>query len=48
MQFKNREALDRYVKAPEHVNVAKQFVHPNIEDLLSFDYETAAFSSPTL
>ncbi|KAG0047763.1 hypothetical protein BGZ83_007243 [Gryganskiella cystojenkinii] len=48
MQFRTREALDKYVKAPEHVNVAKQYVHPNIEDLLAFDYETADISSPTL
>ncbi|GJJ77597.1 hypothetical protein EMPS_09956 [Entomortierella parvispora] len=48
MQFKDREALGRYLKAPEHVNIADRFVYPNTEDLLAFDYETAPFSSPTL
>lgn len=48
MVFKDRNALDTYIKAPEHVSVAKQYVHPNMEDILAFDYETADFSAPTL
>lgn len=48
MIFKDRAALETYDKSPEHVHAVAEFIRPNVEDLLAFDYDTEDYSSPRL
>lgn len=48
MVFKDRAALETYDKSPEHIDAVLNFIRPNIDDILAFDYDIEDYSSPRL
>ncbi|KAG0297750.1 hypothetical protein BGZ98_000440 [Dissophora globulifera] len=48
MIFKSKEDLETYTLAEVHQDIAKNQVHPNVDNFLAIDYEVADYSYPRI